>query len=308
MESDNGTDATKLYSVDNTILVRDLSLLKSIANETALEIVRYLASNPSYPLEIARNTGIDRQKVYYYIHHLENAGIVRVVNTVEKSGSTAKIYERSANSISYLFNDSNNQGSILKRDFQTNVPSLYRGFVLNGTFNGYICVGSPDPHGEYKASTRDAHMAIMLGLYLGSFSKIPDHYPIALDTDIVSKNLQSENLIVVGGPVTNMVTKMINEKLPVHFLREEGWMLSDGSKIFSNDFEGVVQKIKNPFNQSKEIVQIGGNKNSGTLAAILAATRFHQDFGTEGRSKGYVVVRGYDINGDGIVDSVELVD
>lgn len=298
---------TNLYSIDDTILIKDLSLMKSIANQTALKIVNYLYRNPSYPLEIAENTGIDRQKIYYYIHRLENAGVIRVIDTVRKGGSTAKIYERSANAISYVFGDSGTLCKPMDSEFTTTIPSLYRGFISDGKFNGYICVGSPDPHGEYKASTRDAHMAIMLGLFVGSFSSIPDYYPVALDTDIVSKNLLSNNLIVIGGPVTNIVTKMINRNLPVRFLKEEGWMLHDGSRIHPSDYEGVVQRIRNPFDETKEIIQIGGNKNSGTLAAVLAATKFHQNFISQGRANGHIIVKGYDINGDGTVDSVELV-
>lgn len=308
MESEGDTDSSKIYSVDNTIFLRDLSLLKSIANETTLDIVNYLTDHPSYPLEISKNTGIDRQKVYYYIRHLENAGIIKVVSRINKSGSTAKIYEKSANAVSFVFDENVDLESRAAGKSRSHVPRLYSHFVTDGVFNGYICVGSPDPHGEYKASTRDTHMAILLGLYIGSFASIPEHYPIALDTDIVSKNLIKNNLIVIGGPVTNIVTKMIDDDLPVKFLKEDGWMLYDGSRIHSSDYEGVVQKIKNPFDETKEIIQIGGNKNSGTLAAILASTRFLEEFAEQGKERGYMIVRGVDINGDGIVDSAEKVD
>src|SRR4030067_873445 len=87
----------------------------------------------------------------------------------------------------------------------------------NGACEGKIVVGSPTPHGPFKTSARDGHYAAHLTFFLGQFAKMPTEFAIKLDVDVTAEKEEKNNLILVGGPGTNLLTQEINEYLPVRF-------------------------------------------------------------------------------------------
>ena len=294
------------YFLNSTKVISDINSLKSVANETALNAIKILAKKPSSSDELSKTIKITKKASKSTINALVKAGLITARASTPKRGD---VYKAVSNSFTYEILDSSVKVRFKEQKINDEgVSAFYRKFIKDGKFEGLICVGSTDPHGEYKAISRDTHYAIYLSMFLGQFCELPKNFPIVLDTDVIAKNLFKNNLILVGGPVTNLITKDINSYLPIKFEKEEGWGLKDKEGLHTRDYEGVVEKIRNPFDKTKEIILLSGIRNIGTFSSILAATRF-----SKMTFKGYsdeatwsALIRGYDIDGDGEIDSIEL--
>ena len=297
------------YFVNDTKIIQDGKTLKEVTNEASIAAAIALGKHPMTAEGVAKALKVSKKSALRILNNLRDAGIVDAAEMRQKKPEKAQ-YVRKTNSLSFQYSDAHVKLNLREKgidDEQT--AKFYRKFIKDGRFDGYICVGSTDPHGEYKAVSRDTHYALYLSMFLGQFVDLPKAFPIVLDTDVIAKNLFKNNLIVVGGPVTNLVTRDINMHLPVKFVKEEGWTLKDRNGIHSRDYEGVVESIKNPFDKTKDIILFGGVRHIGTLAAILAGTKFNRltfrDYNEERAWS--VLVRGYDIDGDGEIDSVEMM-
>ncbi|NLE06376.1 MAG: S-layer protein, partial [Crenarchaeota archaeon] len=186
----------------------------------------------------------------------------------------------------------------------------------NGALNGKIIVGSPLPHGPFKTSARDGHYAAQLTLFLGQFTKMPEDFAIKLDVDVKVEKEEKNNLILVGGPGTNLLTQELNDHLPIQFSMqssEQGFLLGGlvskkTKRNFTSDVAGVIAKIPNPWDESKSIIVIAGNKAVGTKACVLALTNFWQKTlkNYNGEKTFASVIQGFDLDGDGKVDSIEV--
>ncbi|TET25613.1 MAG: hypothetical protein E3J73_05995 [Candidatus Bathyarchaeum sp.] len=189
-------------------------------------------------------------------------------------------------------------------------------FIKDGTFDGKIVVGSPDPHGPFKAKARDGHYAAYLTLFLGQFVELPEDFPIKLDVDVKAEKEEGNNLILVGGPGTNLITQEFNEFLPIRFNMmpsEHGFLLGGlvsekTQKVYTADNMGLIARIPNPWNMEKSVIVLAGNKAVGTKACVLALTKFWKktlkNFDDE---RFAVVIQGFDLDGDGKVDSIEVL-
>jgi hypothetical protein len=173
-------------------------------------------------------------------------------------------------------------------------------FIRNGVLDAKIIVGSPDPHGPEKARSRDVTFAVDLALFLGTFLTKAEAAVIE-DKNVHAHDLRS-NLIIIGGPVTNKVTKMVNEKLPVKFDSRKN--IQSRKKIYRGDDCGFIAKIDNPFDSGKKIVVIAGKRYGGTKAAVLA---FMKHFDIVER-KTHTIVEGLDNDGDGEIDDVRILE
>ncbi len=114
------------------------------------------------------------------------------------------------------------------------------------------------------------------------------------------KNLRG-NLIILGGPVVNMVAEKFNEFMPVKFVERS---IKSPKKEYSEDWCGTVCMAANPTDPGKKAMMVAGRSRSGTRAAILGLRHYFREV----REKGYIIVQGFDEDGDGIVDSVELLE
>ena len=65
--------------------------------------------------------------------------------------------------------------------------------------------------------------------------------------------------MLIGGPVSNNITKKINDKLTVPITNE-----NPGKNT------GIIQKIKNPYNPNYYIYVLAGSDRYGTKACVLA--------------------------------------
>ncbi|MFB6076511.1 MAG: ArsR/SmtB family transcription factor, partial [Candidatus Nanohaloarchaea archaeon] len=191
--------------------------LKGLLNETRWEILELLAERPRYPAAIAEEMGVHEQKVYYHIRELESAGFIEVTDREERGGATAKYYSviDDAYALELPYGDER-----LADVGVTSAPSSLRSFltpfVRNGEMAAEIVVGSPDPHGPHQVRARDAPIAVDLALFLGQYGSFTGS-ATREDVDIRSGNGTGGNLILVGGPLTNLVTADMNPYLPVRF-------------------------------------------------------------------------------------------
>jgi DNA-binding transcriptional ArsR family regulator len=291
--------------------------LKMILGSLSWKILTILSKKEMYPLEIARQLGIHEQKVYYHIRKLVKAGAITVAREENKKGAIAKYYKTVSPAFGIEFAEGYKPvQNICTLSIDEPLQNFFREFLDNGFFNGKIVVGSPQPHGPFKTSARDGHYAAHLALFMGQFVKMPSEFAVKLDVDVKVEKEEKNNLILVGGPGTNLLTQEINDHLPIKFIMhssDQGFLLGGlTSKItgrtYTSDGAGLIAKIVNPWDPTKRIIVIAGNKAVGTKACVLALTNFWkktlQRF--DNKENFAVVIQGFDLDGDGKVDSIEV--
>jgi DNA-binding transcriptional ArsR family regulator len=306
------------FTAKEIAIFEDPERLRSVLNKLSWKILQLLSEKEMYPMEVARKLKVHEQKVYYHIRKLAKAGAIKVVREEEKKGAVAKYYKATFPAM----------GVELPFGYQkinsfpaTNIDDKMKKFlsplIKDGTFDGKIVVGSPDPHGPFKAKARDGHYAAYLTLFLGQLVDLPDDFLIKLDVDVKAEKEESNNLILMGGPGTNLITQEFNEFLPIRFNMmpsEHGFLLGGlfsekTKKVYTADNMGLIARIANPWNSNKRVIILAGNKAVGTKACVLALTKFWKktlkNFGDE---KFAVVIQGFDLDGDGKVDSIEVLE
>jgi hypothetical protein len=87
-----------------------------------------------------------------------------------------------------------------------------------------------------------------------------------------------------------------------------GMVSKKTSRVYTGDTAGLIAKIVNPWDETKRIIVVAGNKAVGTKACVLALTNFHgktlQNY-HDGEGFG-AVIQGFDLDGDGKVDAIEV--
>jgi DNA-binding transcriptional ArsR family regulator len=310
---DNG----KTQEVKEISILKNSQELKTILGDLSWKILTELSKKEMYPLEIARQLGIHEQKVYYHIRKLAKAGAITIQREENKKGAIAKYYKTVSPAFGIEFpNGYTPIKNICSPSIDETLQKFFQEMLDDGILDGKIVVGSPQPHGPFKTSARDGHYAAHLALFMGQFVKMPQEFVVKLDVDVKVEKEEKNNLILVGGPGTNLLTQEINEHLPIKFIMhssEQGFLLGGLSskktgRTYTLDGSGVIAKIINPWDSSKRIIVIAGNKAVGTKACVLALTNFWkktlQRF--DDKDTFAVVVQGFDLDGDGKVDSIEV--
>ena len=312
LQENGNTQEVKEISV-----MTDSQKLKMILGSLSWKILTLLSKKEMYPLEIARQLGMHEQKIYYHIRKLAKAGAIVVIHEEKKKGATAKYYKTVSSAFGIeLPNGYKAIQNLCLLSIDKQLQEFFKEFISNGFFDGKIVVGSPQPHGPFKTSARDGHYAAHLALFLGQFAKMPTEFAVKLDVDVKVEKEEKNNLILVGGPGTNLLTQEINEYLPTKFIMQssdQGFLLGGLSskkslQVYTADVSGLIAKIVNPWDKTKRIVVLAGNKAVGTKACVLALTNFWKK--TLEKYKGEdtfaVVIQGFDLDGDGKVDSIEV--
>jgi len=306
--------------VKEILIVKDPQKLKMILNKLSWKILVMLSQREMYPMEIAKKLGIHEQKVYYHIRKLAKAGAISVTREEEKKGATAKYYKAVSSAFGIelpLGYRTIQRLSLLSMNEQ--IQKFFKEFInKDGTFEGKIVVGSPTPHGPFKTSARDGHYASYLTFFLGQFAKMPEEFAIKLDVDVKAEKEEKSNLILVGGPGTNLLTQEVNEYLPIRFnmqSSEQGFLFGglvsrETSQVYLADTVGLIAKIVNPWDSTKRIIVLAGNKAVGTKACVLALTNFWKKTlkGYHGEDTFATAIQGFDLDGDGKVDSIEALE
>ena len=275
------------------------------------KVLSALAGGPRYPREIARALGTHHQIVYYHVRRLEKAGLITRVKSEIIRGGAANLFALSSDGYAVEFGVKGEQLPAIQSVSRSKAfGRLFAEFIDDGNLNGWIVVGSPVPHGKNNTQARDGHYAIQLGLALGQFVRLPETFPVKLDVDIKAEKLERSNLIIVGGPRTNMIAEEINEYLPVRFRQGGFWgsIVDSESSSYNAELDCVVAKVRNPWDDHRWCVVIAGLTGAGTKAAIIGVTGFAESFLPRYRSGEFAcVLRGVDRDGDGKVDGVEIL-
>ena len=281
----------------------DLSSL----NQISLDILKVIKEHEMYPKQIAKKLKIHEQNIYYYIRKLEKSKIISVSKEENINGTTAKFYKLNSDSFFFKINDFKESSKL-----EESGSEFLKPFIEKGELNALIIVGSPDPHGQQKARSKDGYFGMDLALFLGTFLNSINSSKVKLDTEVREKELEENNLIILGGPIVNRITESINKKMPIYFdENKKGFYSTISKKTYFHDEIGVINKAKNPFNKDKMVLLIEGLRNSGTKAAIIAfIKKFHEiEKGNKFNSNIFSkVVEGEDLDSDGVVDDVEVLE
>lgn len=299
----------RFYYTDTKLL--DGPVLKLINHSLRLRMLKMLSKEPMYASEIAKRLNMHEQRIYYHIKQLLNAGVLDIVEKKEIRGTVAKRYSPSSLNFTISLDGKWKEiGSLITKEREEKLNKFLGPFIKEGELSASIVVGSPDPHGPYKARARDGHYAVDLALFLGQFTRTLERFSVKLDVDTdIDK---PENLILVGGPVTNLAFAKINSCLPVKFSSEEPWELVSErtQKRYSDDATGLIARIPHFKDSSKTLLVLAGIKYGGTKAAIIALTRHYKELlQTFNSQKAWAsVVQGFDLDGDGKIDSIEVLE
>jgi DNA-binding transcriptional ArsR family regulator len=275
------------------------------------KILSLLSSGPKYPAEMARSLGTHHQAVYYHIGRLEKAGLITRVSSEQIRGGRANLFALASDGYAVEFPVKGEPLPSLRSSGRSEaVGRFFKEFVNKGAFDGWVVVGSPLQHGEAGTQARDGHYAVQLGFALGQFVSLPEKFPVKLDVDLRAEKLLSSNLVVVGGPRNNSVAEELNSHLPFKFSQGGFWgaIVDDEGKTHASELDCLVEKIQNPWDPSKTCVVIAGLTGAGTKAAIIGVSNGAETLFRKYRSGSYAaLLRGVDKDGDGKVDSVEVL-
>ncbi|MBT3405960.1 helix-turn-helix domain-containing protein [Candidatus Woesearchaeota archaeon] len=302
----------KLFHSD-VLLLHNPKDLAVINDNTRIKILRLLNKEPMYPAEIAKKLKLHEQRIYYHIKLLLNAGIIEVTERKEIRGTVAKkLAPKNLNFAVCLDDKWKPAKSLFSEEADTKLNSFLHPFIEDNKLNATTIVGSPDPHGPHKARARDGHYAIDLALFLGAFCNTPKEFSTKLDVDVKSDKAEKNNMIIVGGPVTNILTEEMNKHLPIKFNEKKNWAIESvrTKKVYTDDNCGIIAKIRNPNDKDKSILLIAGIRFSGTKSAVIGLTRFHKQILEKYKKdeEFACIVQGFDLDGDGKIDSIEVLE
>lgn len=278
------------------------------------KILRLLAKGPNYPSSIARELKLYHQAVYYHMKRLEEAGLVERVSQTTVRGGKAQLYALASDGYAVEFDVRGEEfGAPAGLSRSARLGRFLKEFVSEeGRLDGWIVVGSPEAHGPNRTQGRDGHYAIQLGFALGQFVGLPRTFPVKLDVDLKTEKLQGSNLLVVGGPRTNVISAELNQYMPVRFSEESffGSIVDASGRKYLSEFDSVLTKIRNPWDPSKVCVIAAGLSGAATKAAVIGMTNMaeHVLAGYNEQAGDFAeVLHGLDMDGDGKVDSVEIL-
>ena len=294
------------------LISQDPARLRPLLNPTTWKIANLLAEKPMYPAQIARELRIHQQTVYSYVRKLVKAGLLKMEREEMIKGAVARYYSIPYGALGIELPKSEQRlASLATAQMSEKVRSFLGPFIQDGTFNGRIVVGSPDPHGPEKTMARDGHYAVHLAFFLGQFCKVPPDFVVKLDVDVKTEKEEKQNLILIGGPGTNLLSLDVNRYLPIRYNEKNIWagLVDNRGNTFNIDRDAVIAKIKNPFDPSKVVVVLAGVRAVGTKSAIIGLANFADKIleNYKGEDDWAVAIRGYDLDGDGKVDSVDVV-
>lgn len=278
--------------------------LRALSNSLRFEILKRLAAEPMFPIDLARKLGVNEQLVYYHVSKLRDNGLVREVCEEKRRGATATKYGLTADGYAVLFR-------VRGVDERTAIPPPLIDVLLRESGRLVIVLGSPEPHGPFRGRGRDHFLAARLAYAIGVAYGASVSLQIELDTD-PRLDLSQGGLIVIGGPAANVVASRLNEHLPIYFDPERGFALVSkcSGKIYGDDNYGVLELVKNFFG-SGYILLVAGVHLPGTKAAFAALFKQGARTAEPNAYDSSViahVVEGLDLDGDGEIDDAAILE
>jgi len=285
---------------------------RALLQSVRWKILSELSLQPSCARELAKKFRLSDQVIGYHIQRLKDAGFIHMIKSVSRRGAVAKYYVAENSALAVIPAFKLGEGESVSTEFIEKSRRILDPFLSNARLNASIIVGSPDVHGESKARARDGHQAVDLAMFLGSLLPITRAMVVKLDTELKENELAG-NLIAVGGPRANTLTFRVNEKLPIAFqLSVPSAIISKISgKMYNDEDQGLVEMVENPFNPKTRLLILAGNTSIGTRAAIIGFIRYTEEVASGNSFNSELiarVVRGVDLDSDGLVDDVEFLE
>ncbi|MBD3156062.1 MAG: helix-turn-helix domain-containing protein [Candidatus Aenigmarchaeota archaeon] len=294
-----------------SIVIKDASTFGVISNKLAMKIIKKLSENPGCAMDLARQLDQHEQKIYYHIRNLEDTGLIELIRTEQRTGGTAKIYGVPYQAISLKLTE---RGEEIP-DIGLDENQLLKPFIEGAKFNSLIIVGSPEPHGVFKAPALDASCGIDLGVFLGSFLKKISYPYYRVDVQLREEDYK-KNLFLIGGPKSNIISEKINEDLPIYFdysSPDSDWNIISklSNTTYRKKTNGVIIKTENPFDENKQIFLLAGKGYKGTVAAVLGFIKYFNEINKGNSNNPKIiakVVEGLDLDSNNIIDDVEFLE
>ncbi len=293
-----------------SVLVADRpEALGPLGSPEAWRILTELGRRPDYPGALARRLKMHEQTVYYHVHRLARAGLIRVVREERHQGAVSRAFAPAAEAFGVELPIFGKARGPARRPVPEKVRAFLDPFLREGAL---FVIGSPYPHGPYLTVARDSPHAVRLALFLGGLSGTAPEMLVRMDTDVKAGGVEKGNLILVGGPVANIVVLDLNPHLRVTFDWAQAWRMrsSLSGREYSEESVGLLARVPNPWNPEAEILLVSGLHYSGTEASVLGLTAFSDRVlrGYEEGREFYRVVQGVDRDGDGRTDGVEVLE
>lgn len=294
-------DGKKAYESEEL----DSDSIKALQDETRLEIMKILGRKNSYPADVAKKLNISSQKAYYHFNVLEQQGLIEESHEERRSGGVATFYKPKTEAVSLKIGGSELEISSLE---DKEIKDILDPVISHGELEGSIVVGSPREHGPDQVRALDGHLSAEIALKIGSYADT--EHVIKLDTQIQNTQSFNQNMIILGGILTNTVTKKFNEEFLASFEGENFpyRKIKTPENSYADSKIGVVQKTPNPLDNDKFLILVAGVRNSGTRASVEAFKDLEQIIESEKPEKFYIIVEGKDMDGDGKIDSYEVLE
>ncbi len=305
-EADKGAVAREVEAIDRP------ARLGALSSPLAWRILQELARSPDYPNALADRLKVHEQKIYYHVRRLEAAGFLKVVREEAKRGASARVLAPTADAFAIVLKSSAAPVPFPALPHAGVVARFFEEFSHDGRFDGAIVVGSPYPHGPFLTTARDSPYAVQLGFFLGRLFAAPKGLVTRLDTEVKAVGAGREHMVLVGGPVANIVMMDLNPHLAVTFDWKQAWRVESSRthRSYVDEDVGLIAKVRNPWNPERTIVLLSGLHYRGTLSSILGLTEFADEVldGYEPGRDFYRVVSGQDRDGDGRIDAVSILE
>ncbi|MFB6292464.1 MAG: helix-turn-helix domain-containing protein [Candidatus Nanohaloarchaea archaeon] len=282
----------------------DAESLKALTDESRRKILEKLAERPSYPSEVAREMDMSKQKAHYHFEKLESAGLITSMKEEKKSGGVARYYRPASDAFALDLGTGGRKANLADDEA---ARKFLEPLVSDAELQGSIVVGSPDQHGPDQVRARDGHLAGEIGVKLGNYASVKGGTTV-LDTEVVRDSAFDQNMVLLGGVLTNTVTKKFNSHFPARFAGEDFpyHEIETPENTYSDPNIGVIAKTENPESPGKSVFLVAGVRNAGTEAAVMAFKDLENLIVDYEKGDFYSVVRGRDMDGDGEIDGYEV--
>jgi len=160
-----------------------------------------------------------------------------------------------------------------------------------------------------QVRARDGHLATEIGFKLGNYSR-KNQLATKLDTEIVRNENYNQNMLMLGGVLTNVVSKKFNKHFPVKFTTEKFpyQQIQTPKNSYTDENIGFIAKTSNPEDHTKSIYIIAGVQSKGTQAAVRAFNNLEEIVKDYSAGQFYAVVKGLDLNSDGQIDDYKVIE
>src|SRR2546427_12285355 len=229
-----------------------------------------LAKTPDYPNARAERLKVHEQKVYYPVRRLEAAGWLQVLRAEAKRGASARILAPTAEAFAIVLKGRGNPVASPMLPHAGVVARFLEEFTRDGVFDGSIVVGSPYTHGPFNTTARDSPYAVELGFFLGRLFAPRKGLVVRLDTEVKALGAGKEDMILVGGPVANIITMDLNPHLAVNFDWRQVWRMESSrtKRPYADDQVGLIAKVPDPVNPARGLLLVSGLHARGAQAAV----------------------------------------